>query len=150
MIKLGAAQVVDEAFDSIVRGAVEGVPGARLEFPGRVSRVLPGRRGPVEWSVTGSHATVSVEVVAAQGVVLPDLGAAVQGRGFHGGHRHDRPASAGGGCHHHRRRPRTGAAAMTASRRSQRRASAFLLYQRDLTGVGVRGPVRRLPTRQWR
>jgi uncharacterized alkaline shock family protein YloU len=79
MIKLGAAQVVDEAFDSIVRGAVEGVPGARLEFPGRVSRVLPGRRGPVEWSVTGSHATVSVEVVAAQGVVLPDLGDAVRG-----------------------------------------------------------------------
>jgi uncharacterized alkaline shock family protein YloU len=79
VINLGAAQVVDEAFDSIVRGAIEGVAGARLEFPGRVSRVLPGRRGPVEWSVAGSQATVSVEVVAAQNVVLPDLGTAVRG-----------------------------------------------------------------------
>ena len=78
MIKLGAAQVADEAIDSIVRGAVGTVPGARLESPGRVSRVLPGRRGPVEWSVTGGAATLAVEVVAGYGVVLPDVGAAVR------------------------------------------------------------------------
>ena len=79
MIKIGAAQVADEAIDSIVRGAVSQVPGARLESPGRVSRVLPGRRGPVEWSVSGGAATLTVEVVAGYGVVLPDVGAAVRG-----------------------------------------------------------------------
>ena len=31
---------------TIVRGAVASVSGARLDAPGRVSRVLPGRRGP--------------------------------------------------------------------------------------------------------
>ncbi len=79
MIRIGAAQVADEAIDSIVRGAVSQVPGARLESPGRVSRVLPGRRGPVEWSVTGGAAALAVEVVAGYGVVLPDVAAAVRG-----------------------------------------------------------------------
>lgn len=79
MIKIGAAQVADEAIDSIVRGAVGQVSGARLESPGRVSRVLPGRRGPVEWSVTGGGATLAVDVVAGYGAVLPDVAAAVRG-----------------------------------------------------------------------
>ena len=48
-VRLGGATVADEAIVSMVRGAVAGVPGARLDPPGRVSRVLPGRRGPVEW-----------------------------------------------------------------------------------------------------
>jgi uncharacterized alkaline shock family protein YloU len=78
VIRLGAAQVADEAIDSIVHGAVRQVRGARLESPGRVSRVLPGRRGPVEWSVDGSAASFSVDVVAAYGIVLPELGTAVQ------------------------------------------------------------------------
>ena len=78
MIRLGAAQVSDQALESIVRLAVEGVDGARLESPGRVSRVLPGRRGPVEWSVAGRVATFDVDVVAEHGRVLPELGAAVR------------------------------------------------------------------------
>jgi uncharacterized alkaline shock family protein YloU len=78
MIRLGAAQVSDQALESIVRLAVEGVAGARLDSPGRVSRVLPGRRGPVEWSVAGRVATFDVEVVAEHGRVLPQLGAAVR------------------------------------------------------------------------
>ena len=52
-VRLGGATVADEAIVSIVRGAVAGVPGARLDLPGRVSRVIPGRRGPVEWTVKG-------------------------------------------------------------------------------------------------
>jgi uncharacterized alkaline shock family protein YloU len=79
VIRLGAAQVSDQAMASIVRLAVESVPGARLEAPGRVSRVLPGRRGPVEWAVTGNVATVDVDVVAEHGRILPELGAQVRG-----------------------------------------------------------------------
>ena len=40
-VRLGTTTVADEAIVSIVRGAVAGVPGARLDLPGRVSRVLP-------------------------------------------------------------------------------------------------------------
>jgi uncharacterized alkaline shock family protein YloU len=78
MIRLGAAQIADEAIVSIVRGAVSQVPGARLESPGRVSRVIPGRHGPVEWDIAGDSATFSIDVVAAHGMVLPVLGADVR------------------------------------------------------------------------
>jgi uncharacterized alkaline shock family protein YloU len=78
VIRLGAAQVSDQAMASIVRLAVESVPGARVEAPGRVSRVLPGRRGPVEWTVAGNVASVDVDVVAEHGRVLPELGAHVR------------------------------------------------------------------------
>jgi hypothetical protein len=57
-LRLGATTVADEAIVSIVRGAVAGVPGARLDLPGRVSRRLPGRRGPVEWAVKGGYGRV--------------------------------------------------------------------------------------------
>ncbi len=78
MIRIGEAQVSDQAMTAIVRGAVELVPGARLDTPGRVSRVLPGRRGPVEWSLTEETVTFDVDIVAAQGTVLPALGAQVR------------------------------------------------------------------------
>ena len=78
MIRLGAAQVSDQALESIVRMAVESVAGARLDSPGRVSRVLPGRRGPVDWNVTGRVATFDVDIVADHGRVLPELGAQVR------------------------------------------------------------------------
>jgi uncharacterized alkaline shock family protein YloU len=78
MLRLGAAQVTDQAIVSIVRFAVESVDGARLDAPGRVSRVLPGRRGPVEWTVTGRTATFDVDLVAAHGRVLPELGERVR------------------------------------------------------------------------
>jgi uncharacterized alkaline shock family protein YloU len=77
-VRLGAATVADEAIVSIVRGAVAGVPGARLDLPGRVSRVLPGRRGPVEWVVTGGTIAFEVEVCAGYGRVLPQLAGSVR------------------------------------------------------------------------
>jgi uncharacterized alkaline shock family protein YloU len=77
-VRLGTATVADEAIVSIVRGAVAGIPGARLDLPGRVSRVLPGRRGPVEWVVKGGTITFDVDVCAAYGKVLPRLAEAVR------------------------------------------------------------------------
>jgi uncharacterized alkaline shock family protein YloU len=78
MIRLGTAQVADQAIVSIVRGAVESVPGARLDAPGRVSRVLPGRRGPVSWVLASDSAGFQVDVIAAHGRVLPELAAEVR------------------------------------------------------------------------
>jgi uncharacterized alkaline shock family protein YloU len=77
-VRLGTATVADEAIVSIVRGAVAGVPGARLDLPGRVSRVLPGRRGPVEWAVKGGTIAFDVDVCAAYGRVLPALAISVR------------------------------------------------------------------------
>ena len=77
-LRLGAATVADEAIVSIVRGAVAGVPGARLDLPGRVSRVIPGRRGPVEWTVKGRTIGFDVDVCAAYGCVLPKLAGSVR------------------------------------------------------------------------
>ena len=77
-VRLGPATVADEAIVSIVRGAVAGIPGARLDLPGRVSRVLPGRRGPVEWTLKGGAITFDVDVCAAYGRVLPRLAEAVR------------------------------------------------------------------------
>ena len=73
-LRLGGTTVADEAIVSIVRGAVAGVPGARLDLPGRVSRVLPGRRGPVEWVVKGGTIAFDVDVCAGYGRVLPEAG----------------------------------------------------------------------------
>jgi len=78
VIRIGEAHVSDQAMTAIVRGAVELVPGARLDAPGRVSRVLPGRRGPLEWTLTDDTVTFDVDIVAAQGTVLPELGAQVR------------------------------------------------------------------------
>jgi len=78
MIRVGQATVSDQAVVAIVRGAVELVPGARLDTPGRVSRVLPGRRGPVEWAVSDDAASFDVDIVAVHGSVLPELGARVR------------------------------------------------------------------------
>ena len=77
-VRLGGATVADEAIVSIVRGAVAGVPGARLDLPGRVSRVLPGRRGPVEWVVKGETISFDVDVCAGYGRVLPQLAGSVR------------------------------------------------------------------------
>ena len=77
-LSLGPALVADEAMETIVRGAGETVPGAHLETPGRVARVLPGRHGPVEWEVNGSTASFDLELRAAYGRVLPELAAAVR------------------------------------------------------------------------
>jgi uncharacterized alkaline shock family protein YloU len=80
MIRLGHAQVEDSAFESIVHHAVAGVPGARLDTSrvGRVSRVLPGRRAPVEWRATADAVSISLELLALHGSVLPELGADVR------------------------------------------------------------------------
>ena len=77
-VRFGDVGVSDDALLAIVRGAVGGVDGASLDTPGRVARVLPGRRGPVEWRVEGRSIRVSVDVTAAYGRVLPDVARAVQ------------------------------------------------------------------------
>jgi uncharacterized alkaline shock family protein YloU len=77
-VRVGGATVADEAIVSMVRGAVAGVPGARLDLPGRVSRVIPGRRGPVEWALKGQAITFDVDVCAAYGCVLPRVAASVR------------------------------------------------------------------------
>jgi uncharacterized alkaline shock family protein YloU len=77
-VRLGGATVADEAIVSIVRGAVAGVPGARLDLGGRVSRVLPGRRGPVAWVVKGGAIAFDVDVCAGYGRVLPQLAGSVR------------------------------------------------------------------------
>jgi uncharacterized alkaline shock family protein YloU len=77
-LRLGTATVADEAIESMVRGAVAGVAGAHLDAPGRVARVLPGRRGPVEWHVDRSSIAFDVDISAAYGRVLPELAVAVR------------------------------------------------------------------------
>jgi uncharacterized alkaline shock family protein YloU len=77
-LRLGTATVADEAVETIVRGAVASVTGARLDAPGRVARVLPGRRGPVEWQADRSSIALDIDISAAYGRVLPELGVAVR------------------------------------------------------------------------
>ena len=72
-VRLPGATVADEALVSIVRGAVSQVEGARLDRPSRIARVLPGRRGAVEWQVEGDGIRFDVDVAATYGPVLPDL-----------------------------------------------------------------------------
>jgi uncharacterized alkaline shock family protein YloU len=72
-LRLDGVEVADEALVSIVRGAVASVDGARLDRPSRISRVLPGRRGAVDWRVEGGALAVGVDLAVAYGVVLPDV-----------------------------------------------------------------------------
>jgi uncharacterized alkaline shock family protein YloU len=77
-IRTGIATVSDDAVLAIVESAVAGVDGARLDRPGRVTRVLPGRRGGVGWQRDGAALRFEVDVVARYGRVLPELAAEVQ------------------------------------------------------------------------
>ena len=70
-VQLANATISDEAIVSIVRGAVGRVEGVRLDQPGRVSRVLPGRRGAVSWELdTTRGVAFDVDVAASYGVPL--------------------------------------------------------------------------------
>jgi uncharacterized alkaline shock family protein YloU len=69
-VQLANATISDEALVSIVRGAVGRVEGVRLDQPGRVSRVLPGRRGAVSWELDTRGVALDVDVAASYGVPL--------------------------------------------------------------------------------
>ena len=56
-----------------MRCAVARVSGARLDHPGRVSRVLPGRRSAVEWTLAEDGFAIDLDIACAQGEVLPEL-----------------------------------------------------------------------------
>jgi uncharacterized alkaline shock family protein YloU len=77
-VRVDNAVLADEAMVSIVRGAVSQVEGVRLDRPGRVSRVLPGRRDAVSWELGERGAAFDVDVAAAYGVVLPKAAAEVR------------------------------------------------------------------------
>jgi uncharacterized alkaline shock family protein YloU len=77
-VRLDNAVLADEAIVSIVRGAIAQVDGVRLDRPGRVSRVLPGRRDAVSWEMGERGATFDVDVAAGYGVVLPRAAAEVR------------------------------------------------------------------------
>ena len=105
------------------------------------SRVLPGRRGPVEWAVDRRRrrrfesTSSAAHGHGAAGARRARCAAPVAGAVA----RDDRPRGARGGRHGHRGRPRRRAAAdePPAGAPSGARA-AFLLYQRDLTGARLR------------
>jgi uncharacterized alkaline shock family protein YloU len=77
-VRLEGALIADEALVAIVRGAVSHVEGVRLDRPGRVSRVLPGRRDAVSWELGDGGAAFDVDVAAAYGVALPRAAADVR------------------------------------------------------------------------
>ncbi len=77
-VRLDGAVISDDALVSIVRGAVSQVDGVRIERPGRVTRVLPGRRDPVSWELTEGGAAFDVDVAAVYGVRLPRAAADVR------------------------------------------------------------------------
>jgi uncharacterized alkaline shock family protein YloU len=77
-VRVDNAVLADEAMVSIVRGAVSQVEGVRLDRPGRVSRVLPGRRDAVSWELGERGAAFDVDVAAGYGVVLPRAAAEVR------------------------------------------------------------------------
>ncbi|HET6847705.1 MAG TPA: Asp23/Gls24 family envelope stress response protein [Gaiellales bacterium] len=77
-IRLDGAVISDEALVAIVRGAVSQVDGVRLDRPGRVSRVLPGRRDAVSWELADGGAAFDVDVAASYGVPLPRAAADVR------------------------------------------------------------------------
>ena len=79
-MRLESALVADEAIVSIVRGAVSQVEGVRLDRPGRVSRVLPGRRDAVSWELGADGAAFDVDVAAGYGVPLVRAAAEVRER----------------------------------------------------------------------
>jgi uncharacterized alkaline shock family protein YloU len=77
-VQLANATISDEALVSIVRGAVGRVEGVRLDQPGRVSRVLPGRRGAVSWELDARGVAFDVDVAASYGVPLQRAAADVR------------------------------------------------------------------------
>jgi uncharacterized alkaline shock family protein YloU len=77
-VRVDNAVLADEALVSIVRGAVAQVEGVRLDRPGRVSRVLPGRRDAVSWELGEHGAAFDIDVAAGYGVVLPRAAAEVR------------------------------------------------------------------------
>jgi len=79
-VRVTGAVMADEALVSIVRGAVAGEPGARLDTPGRISRVLPGRRGPVSWEIDGSGMRLDVDLAVGFGTVIPTAAEGVRRR----------------------------------------------------------------------
>ena len=70
-MRLRGAVLSDDAMVAIVRGAVAMVDGARLDRPSRIARVLPGRRGAVEWRADGEGIRFDVDVAVAYGLPLP-------------------------------------------------------------------------------
>lgn len=79
-VRVTGAVMADEAMVSIVRGAVAAEPGARLDTPGRISRVLPGRRGPVSWEIDDSGMRVDVDLAVSYGTVIPAAAEGVRRR----------------------------------------------------------------------
>jgi uncharacterized alkaline shock family protein YloU len=79
-VRLDGAVISDEALVSIVRGAVGQVEGIRLDRPGRVSRVLPGRRDAVSWDLGDGGAAFDIDVAAAYGVPLQRAASEVRDR----------------------------------------------------------------------
>ena len=77
-VRVPGATVSDDALLSIVRGAVGRVAGARIDTPGRVARVLPGRRNPVEWQAGDASISFDVDIAAGYGRMLPQTAAAVR------------------------------------------------------------------------
>ncbi|MFI5048662.1 MAG: Asp23/Gls24 family envelope stress response protein, partial [Gaiellales bacterium] len=63
----------------IVRGAVATIEGARLDRPSRIARVLPGRRGAVEWRTDGDGIRFDVDVAVVYGLPLPGTAERVRG-----------------------------------------------------------------------
>jgi len=72
-LRLPGALVSDEAVVSMVRGAVSSIEGARLDRPGRIARVLPGRGDAVEWRLEHGALLLDLDVAVAYGSVLPDI-----------------------------------------------------------------------------
>jgi uncharacterized alkaline shock family protein YloU len=79
-LKLPGAVLADEAVVSIVRGAVASVEGARLDRPGRIARVLPGRGDAVAWRLDRGALVLDLDVAVAYGSVLPDVARQVRER----------------------------------------------------------------------
>jgi uncharacterized alkaline shock family protein YloU len=79
-VRVTGAVMADEALVSIVRGAVAAEPGARLDTPGRISRVLPGRRGPVSWEIDGGGMRLDVDLAVGFGTVIPTAAEGVRRR----------------------------------------------------------------------
>ena len=79
-VRVAGAVMADEAMVSIVRGAVAAEAGARLDTPGRISRVLPGRRGPVSWEIDGGGVRLDVDLAVGYGTVIPTAADGVRRR----------------------------------------------------------------------
>src|SRR4051794_41826050 len=96
-LQLANATISDEALVSIVRGAVGRVEGVRLDQPGRVSRVLPGRRGAVSWELDTRGVAFDVDVAASYGVALRRAPADGREQGAAAGIGMNRPPGGSGG-----------------------------------------------------